>query len=81
MIMKFFTKKIIGDLLKRIGGGVIKEIPIVGQISDNIKASSGGEGKIDWYKLIGSVIPIILLIWYLAGKLTTEQLEQLLKLF
>ena len=81
IIMKFFTKKIIGDLLKRIGGGVIREIPIVGQIKENLASEEGGKGKLDIYKLIGSCVPIILLIAFLLGKINIEILEKLLKLF
>lgn len=76
----FFQKKLLGSALKRIGKGIIKEIPIVGQIQDNIKSDDGGRGKFDWYKLIGSLIPIILLIAFLAGWISMDQIKELLKL-
>jgi len=77
----FFKKIEIINTVKRIGAGILKETPILGQIHDNIKSADGGQDKFDFYKLIGSLVPITLLLYYLHGKISMEVLEQLMKIF
>ena len=77
----FFKNQAIFSAAKRIGAGILKETPILGQIYDNIKSDDGGHGKFDWYKLIGSLVPITILLYYLSGKISMEVLEKLMKIF
>lgn len=79
--MGFFTKKAVASAIKRVVLGIVKETPIIGQIHDNIQSQDGGEGSFDWWKLIGSLLPLALLAYFVAGKISMEQLERLVKIF
>jgi len=82
ILLGFFQKKILKDKLLRIIKGVVKEIPIVGQVQDNINSEDGGKDNFDWYKFIGSIaLPALLLIALFAGWIDLETLKQLADIF
>ncbi|KKN55724.1 hypothetical protein LCGC14_0579340 [marine sediment metagenome] len=66
------------NVAKRIalGGGDI--IPL--NLTANRAASEGGEGKFDYLRLATSVIILVLVVGFLFGKMTMEQLQNILEL-
>lgn len=40
----------------------VKNIPIVGDIIENIQSADGGEGKTDWKKLANFIIRMVILV-------------------
>jgi hypothetical protein len=74
-----FKKLILKDLLKRIGSGIADGLPLVGQIKANVESKV--HDGLDWIKLLSALAPTIMLIAFLFGKITMEDLEKLVKLF
>lgn len=68
----------VSGIIKRIalGGGDI--IPL--NLSANKNAPEGGKGKFDYVRLVTSIIMLVLVLGYLFGKVTMEQLQNLLEL-
>lgn len=87
--MKYFKKEALKGLLGTIGKGIFKvaDKGLTGGLIHNIKEGTtvSEPGKLDFNKLIrtvlGSTIPIILLVALLKGWIDVEQLKELLKLF
>ena len=68
----------VGKFAKRValGGGDI--IPL--NLTANRAAQEGGEGKFDYVRLATSVIILVLVVGFLFGKMTMEQLQNILEL-
>ena len=68
----------VGSIVKRIvlGGGDI--IPL--NLSANRNAPEGGKGKLDIVRLLSSIGFLALVLGYLFGKVTMEQVENILEL-
>ena len=77
--------KKIGKLIKGIAG--IADNAFLGGVISNFKEKAEGfpEGKINWGKVVATVIsstiPIILLILLATGKITMEDVQKLWDLF
>lgn len=67
----------IGNVAKRVvlGGGDI--IPL--NLTANRAASEGGEGKFDYVRLATSVIILVLVLGFLFGKVTMDNLMKILE--
>jgi len=67
----------VGKFVKRValGGGDI--IPL--NLRANKAATEGGEGKFDYVRLVTSIIMLVLVAGFLFGKVTMEQLTNLLE--
>lgn len=67
-------------LLKSVGNGILDSIPVVSTIKSNVESDLGGKGRVDWVRLSTSVLLLVLLIAFVFGKISLEQLESLIKL-
>jgi len=67
----------VGKFAKRValGGGDI--IPL--NLTANRAASEGGEGKFDYIRLVSSLILLVGVLGFLFGKVTWEQVENILE--
>jgi len=80
------TKQALGSIAKGVGLGILDSIPVVGTtLKANVQDELGGQGKVNWLRLITSaaaVAGIVGALWlYASGKLTFDQLTELLNLF
>jgi len=76
-------KKILQKALligKSIVFGVADNVPVVNSIKANIQAEMGGKGKIDYIRLATAVATLGLIAAFLMGKITIDEVEQLLDL-
>jgi hypothetical protein len=76
-------KKILKKALligKSIVFGVADNVPVVNSIKANIQAEMGGKGKIDYIRLATAVATLGLIAAFLMGKITIDEVEQLLDL-
>lgn len=89
MKKKFFETKF-GIALKSTGVGLLKGVSMpvgaaVDEVITNLSSPEGGEGKVDWPRLVGYaggvVIFGILLIMLVKGFITIDELKQLWKIF
>ena len=81
-MIPLIMKSALVGILKRIGTGILKDTPVLGQLAENIKSEDGGKDKLDRWKLLGSlIIPVIILIYFLQDKISIEVLEQLMGIF
>jgi hypothetical protein len=85
MNIGFIAKLIAKDNFKKLGKGLFKvaDSALVGGVVHNAMEEAEGhpKGHIDYYKLIGSLVPLFVLIAFLCGKITMEDVELLLKAF
>jgi len=67
----------VGGVIKRIalGGGDI--IPL--NLSANRNAPEGGKGKFDYVRLVTSIVMLVLVVGFLFGKVTMEQVQSILE--
>jgi len=74
----------IGKILRGVGG-VIKRIALGGgdiiplNLTANKNAAEGGKGKFDYVRLVSSIIMLVLVVGFLFGKVTMEQVENILE--
>jgi len=76
-------KKILKKALligKSVVFGVADNVPVVNSIKANIQAEMGGKGKIDWIRMMTAISTLLLLGAFLMGKITMDEVEQLLDL-
>ena len=76
-------KKILQKALiigKSIVFGVADNVPVVNSIKANIQAEMGGKNKIDYIRLATAIGTLGLIIAFLMGKITMDEVEQLLDL-
>ena len=76
-------KKILQKALiigKSIVFGVADNVPVVNSIKANIQAEMGGKGKIDYIRLATAVATLGLIAAFLMGKISMDEVEQLLDL-
>lgn len=70
-------------ILTRIGLGIVDAVPVLGTVKENLSSKAGGEGKPDYVRLIANVttavVAIAALYLFAQGKLSFEQLEELVK--
>jgi len=74
--------ELVKNKLKRVGKGLVNELPIVGSVKANVQSPDGGKGKVDTYQLVGTLLIPLALIGLLAfGVIDKETLEWLYGLF
>ena len=78
--MKKKAIKTLGRVLKSVALGVADNVPVVNSIKANIESELGGKDKIDFLRAASAVCTLVLVIAFLLGKVTIEELEQLLDL-
>ena len=71
---------LIGKIGKSVVLGVADSVPVVSNIKANISHELGGKGKVDFVRLATAIGTVVLLIAFLLGKVSMENLEKLLKL-
>ena len=92
---KGLFKKIAGHALS-LGSGLIgKSNPVVGlvigavkQVKENIKEGRktevGGEGNVDWAKMIGAIISGLIILFglykFFSGVITMDELNEIVKI-
>ena len=75
-------------LLKGIGNGIIDSVPVLATIKDNIQNPhlstpdnpTAGSGQIDWTRLIITVGSVSLIALAAFGKISIDQVKELLDL-
>ncbi len=78
---KPFKETGIGKVLGFVLKSGVKKVPIVGDIVENITSKDGGEGQVDYVKLVNQVIRLIvflILVWQFlegSGDVTIDQLQ------
>ena len=65
---------------KSVVFGVADNVPVVNSIKANIQSELGGKGKFDYIRLATAIGTLGLIIAFLMGKVTIDELEQLLDL-
>ena len=66
-------------LAKPLVKGILKSIPVVGEVVTNVDAENGeAKGKIDPAELLQALIRLIILIYILMGALTPGEAEQII---
>lgn len=78
--MGLFSKIIFKDKVKRILAGVLDAVPIVSTIKANVTSEGGGFGKLDWLRIVTAIGTFALILAFVKGWITMEELTQLLKL-
>ena len=66
-----------GKFIRRLGMGV-KDV-LLPNLRDNLAAPEGGKGKFDYWRLGTSIALILLIVGFLFGKVTIEQIQSLLE--
>jgi len=83
--MKAFKELILKKNIKKIGKGlltVVDNAALGGVVTKTMQETTESKkGQIPYLELVSSLVPIVLLVAVLAGLITVEQLEELLKLF
>ena len=69
---------IVSKILKSIFLGSSDILP---SIKDNLLHPNNGSGKFDWLRLSTYIIQLVLILAFVSGKLSIEQLKDLLKSF
>ena len=75
--MGLLLKKTIGNLVKRVGLGVLDVVNP--NIKQNIESELGGKGKVDFLRLAIAISVIILVLGVLFGLINVETLKAILK--
>ena len=78
LIKTILTMIRIGKVIKRVALGV-KDV-ILPNLTANRMSPEGGRGKFDYVRLATSIIALVLILGYLFGKVTMEQLQSILEL-
>lgn len=85
LIMKAFSKLVLGKNLKKIGNIALKVVDnaaLGGAVTKTLEdTKESPKGKIPYLEIISSLVPVALLIAVLAGWIDVSQLKELLKLF
>jgi hypothetical protein len=78
---KPFKETGIGKVLGFVLKSGVKKIPVVGDLVENITSKDGGEGQVDYAKLVNQTIRLIvfLIMVYLflkgSGEVTIDELQ------
>ena len=72
--------KIAGKVGKSVLFGVADNVPIINSIKANIESDLGTKGKIDYIRLATAVATLGLIAAFLMGKISIDEVEQLLDL-
>jgi len=85
LIMKAFTKLVLGKNLKKIGNVALKVVDnavLGGAVTKTVQdTKESPKGKVPYLEILASLIPVVLLIAVLAGWIDVDQLKELLKVF
>lgn len=76
-------KKILQKALaigKSIVFGIADNVPVINSIKANIQSELGGQGKFDYIRLATAVATLGLIAAFLMGKISMDEVEQLLDL-
>ncbi len=76
-------KKILKKALligKSVIFGVADNVPVLNSIKANIESEANGKGNIDWLRMMTAVATLGLIAAFLMGKITMDEVEQLLDL-
>ena len=60
--------------------GVADNVPVINSIKANIESETNGNGNIDWIRMMTAVATLGLIAAFLMGKITMDEVEQLLDL-
>ena len=74
-------KKILGKALaigKSIIFGIADNVPVINSIKANIQSETGGKGKFDYIRLATALATLGVIAAFLLGKITLDEVEQLL---
>lgn len=75
---KRFKDTRVGKLAGGLAKGITKSIPVVGDLVENITSQDGGEGVIDYQKMVSQVIRLVtfgILVWqFVKGNIPFENL-------
>jgi hypothetical protein len=74
-------KKSIWKIIKRVLLGIIDAIPILGSIRDNLRSMDGGEGKVDFVRIITAVFSLIVFVLLALGRVDQDTARELLDAF
>ena len=68
-------------IIKSILSGIVAGVPILGDIQANIKSELPAPGQVDWVRVVSQMGTIILIIGFVLGKVSLEDLKALIPLF
>lgn len=77
IIKTIFKMTKVGKFIRRVALGV-KDV-ILPNFSANRAAQEGGKGKLDYVRLVTSIIMLVLVVGFLFGKVTMENLMAILE--
>jgi len=77
LIKTIFKMTKAGKFIRRVVLGV-KDV-ILPNLSANRAAPEGGKGKFDYVRLVTSIVMLVLVVGFLFGKVTMEQLQNILE--
>jgi hypothetical protein len=85
LIMKAFTKLLLGKNLKKAGNIALKVLDnaaLGGAVTKTLEdTKESPKGQIPYLEVISSLVPVVLLVAVLAGWIDVAQLKELLKVF
>jgi len=83
--MKILKELILKKQLKKVGKGLLTFVDhavVGGAVTKTIQETENSKsGEVPYLEVVSSLVPVVLLIAVLAGWISVEQLEELLKLF
>jgi hypothetical protein len=74
-------KKSIWEIIKRVLLGIIDAIPILGSIRDNLRSKEGGEGKVDFVRIITAIFSLVVFVLLALGRVDQETAREMLDAF
>ena len=79
--MKFF--KILKKIFTSILLGVVDSIPILPNLKNNLSSGNGNTspGKLDIVRIFSSLVSVALIVAFIMGKLSMDELTKLLEFF
>lgn len=83
LITNVMAKIKIGEILKSVVVGFKDSVPVAGTIKENISSVIGGEGKVNYVRLVSHVLSYAVIAYalYLVGKgvISMDEIELLIK--
>ena len=74
-------KNIINTISKILKSILFGSLDILPNIKENIKSDIGGKDKFDFIRLATYIIQLLLIVAFITGKITFDDLKELLKQF
>lgn len=73
--MGLLKKVAFKNILKRVGLGVMDNVPVLATIKDNMQSEDGGKGKLDYLRLSVSACVFVLVLAVIFGAIDVETLK------